>query len=230
MNELENKALNFIRKNEFKKLKTLPKEKLNFRNNMLVYRAIADSKYSCFRYLISIKEVRDIYAIKHAFLLTIHNKNDKILKAIIKMSNDNPIVLNKKDNTYLLEKLIKSEENKINENIQLYSKYIDFDNLLFSKKIFFYAFFNKNLYYLDLMYEIDKEQFFENLNSTSILQKAINDIERKDFSFNNIVFRFNNSFYKQIINHVKKGYRQDFIEEIKRNINANLIQLNMEGF
>lgn len=230
MNELENKALNFVRKNEFKKLKTLPKEKLNFRNNMLVYRAIAESKYSCFRYLISIKEVKDIFDIKHAFLLTAHNTNDKILKTIIKINNDNPIVLNKKDNTYLLEKLIKSEENKIDEKIQLYSKYIDFDNLLFSKKTFFYAFFNKDLYYLDLMYKIDREQFLEHLNSTSALQKAINDIERKDFAFNNLIFKLNPSFYKQIINHVKQGYRAEFIEEIKRNINANLIQLNMEGF
>lgn len=143
MNELENKALNFVRNNEINNLKKLEKEKLNFKNNMLIYRAIAESKYSCFRYLISIKEIRDIFDIKHAFLLTVYNKNNEILKNIIEMSNDTPIVLNKKDNTYFLEKLIKNEENNITKNIHLYTKYIDFDNLLFSKKIFFYAFLIK---------------------------------------------------------------------------------------
>ena len=230
MNDIEYYALNLVRNNELAKLKKLPKETLNFKNNMLVYRAIADNKYLCFKYLISIKEIREIFDIKHAFLLTIFNSDSKILDMIIEISKETPIVLNQKDNTYLLEKLIKSKEDGINNNQELYYNYIDFENLLFSKKILTHAMFNKDLYYLNLMYQVNEEQFNEFCSNTIILQKAVNYIESKDFSFNNEIFKLNHTFYQKVLNYVNKSYRNEFFKEIKRKINTNLIQLNMEGF
>ena len=230
MNELEQKALDFLRNKKLSDLKRLPKEELSFKNNILIYRAISDDKYSFFKYLISIKEVKDIFDIKHAFFLTINNTNDNIFDFIFKMSYEQPIVLNKKDNTYLLEKLLKYKNNNIQKKEKPHFEYIDYNNLSFSKSICISSFFNQDLYYLNLMCQIDKEQFFNFCSSTKILQNALNNVEKNYFSFNNKIFQLNPFFYEQIFNYAQKFYRDSNIEKIKFKINANLIQLKMKGF
>lgn len=230
MNELEKKALGYLKSKKLNNLKKLPKEELNFKNNMLIYRAISDNKYSFFKYLISIKEVKDIFDIKHAFLLTVHHhNNDSITNDIINMSNKN-IILNKKENTYLLETLIKIDQYIINKEQKIHFKYINHDNLLFSKSIFNYSILNKDSYYLTLMHNTNKELFFKFCDSPLVLQHAISDIEKKAFGFNNLIFKLNPFFYKQIITYVKKMYQDSFIEEIKFTINSNLLQSKMEIF
>jgi len=230
MNELETEALNCIRSNKLAELKKLPKEMLNFRNNMLIYRAIAEAKFACFKYLMSIKEINDIFDAKHALLLTVYNHNEKILEYIIKIIQEKPISLNKKENTHLLEKILKNRENCIETDEKTYLKYVDTNNLNFSKVIFSYAIFNKDLYYLKLMYKADKIAFIEFCNSKTVLQKAVNNIESKNNYINNEIFKLNNSFYKQILNYVKKDYNQSFYNDIKSKININLMKLNMDAF
>ena len=38
------------------------------------------------------------------------------------------------------------------------------------------------------------------------------------------------TFYKQILNYVKKDYNQSFYNDIKSKININLMKLNMDAF
>jgi len=138
--------------------------------------------------------------------------------------------INKKENTHLLEKILKNRENCIETDEKTYLKYVDTNNLNFSKVIFSYAIFNKDLYYLKLMYKADKIAFIEFCNSKTVLQKAVNNIESKNNYINNEIFKLNNSFYKQILNYVKKDYNQSFYNDIKSKININLMKLNMDAF
>ena len=80
------------------------------------------------------------------------------------------------------------------------------------------------------MYKADKIAFIEFCNSKTVLQKAVNNIESKNNYINNEIFKLNNSFYKQILNYVKKDYNQSFYNDIKSKININLMKLNMDAF